>query len=286
MYSVAGISRQGFRKCVALKAKYKVVESQTIELVVQKRLRHKKMGSRSLFYACKIETMGINKFERLMAQNGLTILPKRKWIRTTTGLYEDSDVNLINGLEISNMNEVVVGDITYLILDRTTYYVFTLKDAYSKAIVGLFGSERMLAADAQMALKQLIRLRGKSEMNGLIHHTDAGSQYKSKLYKTTLAKCKIKMSISENCLQNGIAEQLNGILKNDYLEFEMIKNVKQLNRLLTKIKHLINNEKPVAELKYKTPMEFEKWIKSIPAAQRPKMKLFDFHKVESIGGAL
>ena len=218
--------------------------------------------------------MGINKFEKIVSRNGLSVVLKRKRIITTDGLYEKSDTNLINGLILNKINQVIAGDITYLILDHITYYIFTLKDMYSKRIVGLYGSDTMLAVNAVKTLKQVIKTR-KQSINGCIHHSDAGSQYKSKAYKKVLKTNKITMSIAEDCLQNGMAEQLNGVLKNSYMT-NGIKSVRDLNKKLNEIKRLINQERPVKALGYKTPVEFEQWLKTqqIP----PKIKLYDFIK--------
>ena len=90
----------------------------------------------------------------------------------------------------------------------------------------------------------------------------------------------MQRSIAEVCLQNGMAEQLNDVLKNNYLSDEKIETTSQFNRLLREIKKLINEERPVAALGYKTPVEFENWIKSVPVEQRPKVKLYDFNQRE------
>ncbi|HAT76929.1 MAG TPA: hypothetical protein DCS19_08795 [Flavobacterium sp.] len=232
------------------------------------------MGSRTMYYQLKIDYIGINKFEKIVKENGLTIQQKRKRIITTDGFYEKCDTNLINGLTLHYINQVIAGDITYLILKDKTYYIFTLKDMYSKRIIGLYGSDTMMATNAIITLKQAIKLRGK-DINNCIHHSDAGSQYKSIAYKNMLNKNQIKMSIAQNCLENGMAEQLNGVLKNDYI-IKDIKNVTDLNKQLKEIKRLINEEKPVKELNYKTPMEFEKWLQT--ANNPPKIELYDFTK--------
>ncbi|MGB0879406.1 MAG: transposase [Polaribacter sp.] len=172
------------------------------------------MGSRVMFHHLGIQTIGVNKFEKIVSRNGLCVVVKRKRIRTTNGCYQKSDTNLINGLVLNKINQVIAGDITYLILEQITYYIFTLKDMYSKRIVGLYGSDTMLSKNAIKTLKQVIKLRGKN-IAGCIHHSDAGSQYKSKAYKKILKTNNISMSIAENCLQNGMAEQLNGVLKNN-----------------------------------------------------------------------
>ena len=140
---------------------------------------------------------------------------------------------------------------------------------------------------AQCALEtfyQLLKVRKKENLQGMIHHTDAGSQYLSKAYKAELEKYGTRISIAKNCLENGSAEQLNGVVKNDYLINYEIRNVKHLNKILQKIKKLINEEKPVALLGYRTPIEFEKYIKGLSNKDRPKVVLFDFEAANETEG--
>jgi putative transposase len=251
-----------------------------IEKVKKVREKHKNMGSRVMYYYLDIKELGINKFEEIISKSGFGVKIRKKRIKTTNGIYEYLDKNLINGKVLNDINQVIAGDITYLILKDKNYYIFTLKDMYSKRIIGLYGSDNMLAINALKTMQQVTKLRGKNIYN-CIHHTDAGLQYKSLLYKNELRKNKMEMSIAENCLQNGMAEQLNGVIKNDYLEGK-VKNVKDLNRQLSKIKKLLNNERPVKELGYRTPIEFENWLKEITI--KPEIRLYDF--TDEGGGTL
>ena len=114
-------------------------------------------------------------------------------------------------------------------------------------------------------------------MLGCIHHSDAGTQYKSKIYKNLLVSCGLKMSIAGDCLENGMAEQLNGVLKNDYLDIT-IRNERHLNKKLKEIQWLINNERPVKALGYQTPIEFERSLDS--TENNKTIQLFDFEKVK------
>jgi transposase InsO family protein len=273
-YRANGFSRQFLYKKQKSEIKKGQEEQAIVSKVEEVRKKHKRMGSRVMFHHLKINFIGINKFEKIVSKNGLTIQVRRKRIITTDGLYEKFDTNLINGLILYKINQVIAGDITYLIIGDKTYYIFTLKDMYSKRIIGLYASENMMAINAIITLNQAIKLRGKDIYN-CVHHSDAGSQYKSIKYKKSLKKNNIRMSIAENCLQNGMAEQLNGILKNDYILNE-IKNLRDLNNQLKEIKRLINEERPVKELNYKTPVEFEKWLQI--TNNPPKMILYDFTK--------
>ncbi len=244
------------------------------------------MGSRSLYYCAKISEMpklGITKFENLMSEMGMTQKQKKKWIKTTIPVKHRYP-NLTNGLEITDINKVIVGDITYYYAGGQQYYIFTLKDLYSKRILGLYGSQNMYADCALETFKQIKEIRSEEQMEGMIHHTDAGSQYLSTIYKTELESNNIQISVSKNCLENGSAEQLNVVVKNDYLDNYDVRNVNHLNKVLQEIKRLVNEEKPVALLGYRTPVEFEKYINELHKDNRPKVKLYDFTEANKTEG--
>ncbi len=272
-----GFSRQFVYKKEQSEQNKQRLEEEIVSKVLKAREKHRTMGARMLYHYLNVTSIGINKFEQIVSRNGLSVAIKKKRIITTDGFYEEWDKNLINGLVLDDINQVIAGDITYFILKEETYYIFTLKDMYSKRIVGLYGSDTILSLNAIKTLGQVVKLRG-SNINECIHHSDAGSQYKSTAYKNKLRKHQLVMSIADNCLQNGMAEQLNGVLKNSYL-FKDIKNVNHLNKKLKEVKRLLNYERPIEALGYRTPVEFEKWIENI--ASKPKVKLYDFTKQET-----
>jgi len=137
IYEIAGVSKQAYHQQIRQRNKVNDKENLIINKVIKFRKRHSKMGSRVLFFTLNVKGIGINKFERLLSFKGLDAKHKRKRIVTTAGVYEDTDVNLIKGLAVNNINQVIAGDITYFQGGVKLFYIFTLKDAYSKSFVGL-----------------------------------------------------------------------------------------------------------------------------------------------------
>jgi transposase InsO family protein len=274
-YAAIGVTRQFLYKRKRRKEQIEEIVTPIVTLVQKKREQFKKLGSRRLFYLLNIENIGINRFEKIVSENNLTVKIKKKRIITTQGYYEEGDINLLNGKELNDINQVIAGDITYLKTHKITFYICALKDMYSKRIVGLYGSDNMLATTIIKALRQAIKLRGKG-IHGCIHHSDAGSQYKSHIYKDLIKQHHIVPSIAENCLQNGMAEQLNGAIKNDYM-LSNIRSVKELNKVLTHVKKTINEQIPVANLGYMTPVQYEEYLKTVPLPNRKIIKLYDFN---------
>lgn len=275
-YKAIGVTRQFLYKRKQRKEQIQQIVTPVLTLVKNLREKFKRMGSRRMFYNLNIQEVGINRFEKIVSEHNLTVVPKKRRIVTTQGYYEEGDINLLNGRILNDINQVIAGDITYLKTNKKSYYICTLKDMYSKRIVGLYGSDNMMATTIIKALRQAIKLRGKG-IHGCIHHSDAGTQYKSNIYKNLIKIHHIVPSIAENCLQNGMAEQLNGALKNDYMPSN-IKSVTELNKFLTQIKKTINEEIPVSSLGYMTPVQYEEYLKSTSLAGHKTIKLYDFNE--------
>jgi transposase InsO family protein len=271
---VCGMTRQGFKKSVLPKPS---MERQVCEIVKEARKVGRRMGARAIFHTYGVDFIGINKFEQIVAKEGLNVPAlKRRYVKTTQAVYEQEDKNLINGLVLNTPRQVIAGDITYVLLTNITYYIFTLKDAYSGLILALYATDNMKAEEALKALKEALKEDTLENFVNTIHHTDAGSQYKSNAYKNKLMKCGMKMSVAENCLENGMAEQLNGLVKNDYLTITHQTTLTQLRKQLKDIKHFLNNVRKVKLLGYKTPREFESEQIQLPKNQRVTKKLYDF----------
>jgi putative transposase len=62
-------------------------------------------------------------------------------------------------------------------------------------------------------------------------------------------------------LENPIAERINGILKEEYLDHYEISNLNQAKQQLTKAVNLYNNERPHMSLGNFTPSEIHQSIK-------------------------
>nr|MBK9652430.1 DDE-type integrase/transposase/recombinase [Bacteroidota bacterium] len=278
IYSIAGISRQGYFKQKQQQKKQMIIDDILSKKVAASRKKHPRMGSRSMYHQAPITEMGINKFEQWMSANNLTISVCKRRIVTTLKGPGKTYPNLIEGIIIDNINQVVAGDITYYQVHKKTYYIFTLKDLYSKRLVGIVGSDNLRALNSKKALRQFFKIRKGQSLKGMIHHTDAGSQYKASAYLAMQHKEGIRTSMAENCLQNGTAEQLNDVLKNHYLMFKAVKGIRQFQSQLAKIVKIINEDKPVEKLGYLTPIAFEKFIMDNPNAARPKFLMHKFDK--------
>lgn len=271
-----GISRQAYHKRLQ-KQNVKIGLYQSLEqLVLINRQVKSRAGLRTIYHKEKLYSLlGINQFEQQMSMRGFALKPYKSFIKTTDsrGHHYKFD-NLISGIEINNENQVIVGDITYYQNRSELYYIFQFQDFYTLEVKGLVGSNNMEGVNAEKCLRQVfIYNKQRKYKHYLILHTDGGSQYRSHKFQKMLSMAQIHPSHARNCLENGLAERENGILKNEYLVDYDIKNLNQLNSVLRKIKHQINELWPSKTLGYKTPKQYAQWIREMKVEDRPVKKV-------------
>lgn len=92
-----------------------------------------------------------------------------------------------------------------------------MTDAWSRKIVGYHVHESLHTRHVAAALK--MALVSRRTTSALIHHSDWGIQYCSQEYQALYQRYGVTCSMTDgyDCYQNALAEQVNGILKMEYL---------------------------------------------------------------------
>lgn len=163
--------------------------------------------------------MGRDALFDLLAFYGLQVKKrKRRHITTNSNHVFKKYPNLIKGVEPDRPNRIWVSDITYIRSGEEFQYLFLISDAYSKKVLGYRLAKTLDSVNAVNSLQDAITNTCKP-ISGLIHHSDRGIQYCSKEYIKLLNSHKIKVSMTENGdpRENPIAERINGILKEEYI---------------------------------------------------------------------
>jgi len=278
-YGLLGIRRQGFHKNLqAMLARQDLTVNIKSE-VVKYRGKDAHAGSLSLFHNLDIKSrygIGITKFSKLLSSMGLSLQPLRVRIITTQSCARSRQyTNLLNGLVVRGYGEVVVGDLTYVLRNQLRYYVFSLFDICSARMLGIWGSNRMRAEDAAPAMEQWLDLRGEQNVAQSIHHTDGGGQYFSDLYLNRLQPLKVRMSVAQDCLQNGYAEQRNGLLKHHLFTYGY-SDLKSFRAKLKAIELFYNYRRKQKRLGWRTPVAYEQYLDGLSETQRPSLFLHRF----------
>lgn len=206
------------------------------------------------------EPCGVARAARLLKTQGLrAIQPKSFHPRTTQSRHTlGYSPNLLAGREApTRINEVWVGDITYIRLKRTGFgYLSLLMDLYSRRIVGWEFSESMTEPLVLSSLRSAIVSRQPPA--GLIHHTDRGGQYAGKRYRGVLRRAGMAQSMSgaDNCYDNAFQESCFGTLKTE-LELDEYEDAAAAVRELSSYITYYNVDRRHSSLGYLTPTEFE-----------------------------
>ena len=164
--------------------------------------------------------------ERLMREAGLAGVRRGARRRTTvadlTALRPPDRVDRV--FRADRPNRLWVVDFTYASTWQQTAYTAFVIDVFSRRIVGWRCASSMpteLPLDAlEMALHT--RQRSGEQVAGLVHHSDAGSQYTSIRYTSRLADAEALPSIGSvgDSYDNALAESTIGLYKTECVNFE------------------------------------------------------------------
>lgn len=199
---------------------------------------------------------------KTMQKHGLTRKKKRFRICTTDSNHGlRTYPNLIKSIKVVRLNQVWVGDITYIhFANGETAYLATLLDRLSRKCIGWQLSRN---TDAQLCLDALIMAlndRQDTNLAGLTHHSDQGVQYASNEYIAKLEKHSIRISMSRrgNPYDNAHAESFFKTIKyeevymDEYQSFsDAYQNIKHF------IEEVYNKKRLHSSIGYKPPAEFE-----------------------------
>jgi putative transposase len=119
--------------------------------------------------------------ERLMAQLGLTGITRGKTPRTTIADEKAArPADLVDrNFAASAPNRLWVADFTYVATRSGTVYVAFVIDVFSRRVIGWKTATAMTTPLVLDALEMALwtrRKQGVTDLTGLVHHTDAGSQ--------------------------------------------------------------------------------------------------------------
>lgn len=236
-----------------------------IEYVRQIRKESPRIGCAKLFVMCRtyfgdLFCIGRDSFYTILRQSGLMLRIKRtRRCRTTNSghgypLYP----NLIREFVPTAINQLWVCDITYIWTNKGFCFLSLVTDAYSHKIRGYSLAPTLAFRYTEQALDMAIgSIQG--DLSRLIHHSDRGFQYAYSSYTDKLKKHHISISMTENPdpLENAIAERVNGILKQEWLNGYEFTDMEHVRAVLEPAIQFYNNKRPHASIDYLTPQQAE-----------------------------
>jgi transposase InsO family protein len=200
--------------------------------------------------------LGRDRFEAFCFENGFKVSVKRSFQRTTNSLGVTRFKNLLEGIELTGVNQAWASDITYYRIGERFHYLTFIMDLYSRMIVG-FSVSTDLSTHSTTIPALEIALRDRKIGQGLIFHSDGGGQYYCREWLQITKKNGIQNSMCESPYDNARAERINGIIKNDYLVGYGPSTFRELDKMTAKAVTKYNREKPHGSLQNISPYRFE-----------------------------
>jgi len=198
---------------------------------------------------------------RLMRELGLRARVSRLY-RRSPALHKffakTGNVRLEEPLPM-RMDQIWVGDITYLRLGKQWRYLAAVMDLFSRRIIGWTVARTRAVSVSLRALKRAIALRDPKP--GLIFHSDRGIEYSAYDYQAFLRSRGIVPSMNRprNCQDNAHMESFFHSLKAELTHQRIFTSDAELNAALaTYIDRFYNQKRIHSSLGYHSPVEYER----------------------------
>ena len=255
-----GHSRQAYYQRVRYNYKQFISQEIILQVVQKKRKLMPKIGGRKIYTLLRQELpeeliIGRDSLFDLLRDNGL-LVKKRKIRAVTTNSHHwlRKYPNLIVGFNPTSANQIWVSDITYVITKDGFKYLSLITDAYSRKIIGWELADSLEAIHSLKALKMAIKQLPKG-VKDVYHHSDRGVQYCSDMYVKELKRHNFLISMTESGdpRDNAIAERVNGILKDEWINDMSFISIKDAKKMISRVIRTYNGDRPHLSINMFTP---------------------------------
>jgi transposase InsO family protein len=207
--------------------------------------------------------VGKERVQKLMQQHGIRARAKRKYKATTDSRHSlPVAPNLLaRQFNPGAPNAVWSSDLTYIATNEGWLYLAVVIDLFSRQVVGWSMKPHMRAQLVADALRMAWFRRQPVE--GLILHSDRGSQYCSCEFQGLLSGYGMRSSMSRrgDCWDNAVTESLWGSLKVARLHGRRFTTRRQAMDEVIDWLAFYNHRRLHSTLGYVSPMQFERaWL--------------------------
>jgi putative transposase len=201
-----------------------------------------------------------NTVARLMKTHGIRAKAVRRFVRTTDSRHSLPVAENLLGRDFAppGPNVAWSADITYIPTADGWLYLAVVEDLFSRRVVGWSMDETMTSRLAVGALDMAVRRRLPGE--GLLAHSDRGSQYASDHYQRLLSRHGITCSMSRraDCWDNAPMESFFASLTTELVHgADFATRAEARAAIVEYIEVFYNNQRRHSSLGYVSPAEYE-----------------------------
>ena len=261
MCELARVSRASYYRWLQPPEEDRDEEMKLRSAIQQGSLDHRFYGYRRIAALLRQQgwTVNTKRVRRLMNEDGLLAIRRRKFVATTDSEHQMRIYpNLAASLELTDVNQLWVSDLTYIRLGEEFVFLAVVLDAYSRRVVGWSVGESLTSQLALAALETAIQER--KPRPGLVHHSDRGSQYASHIYTGKLESIGALASMSRpgRPWENGKCESFMRTIKKEEIDARSYRNREELERNIEEfIARDYNQVRLHSALGYRSPQDFE-----------------------------
>jgi transposase InsO family protein len=203
----------------------------------------------------------VNWVAKLMRGAGISAKTKRRFVRTTDSNHTLPVAENVLGRQfgVVEPNAVWVADVTYIPTGEGWVYLAAVEDLFSRAVVGWSMAATMTSRLVVDALAMAVSSRRPGE--GVLAHSDRGSQYASEHYQRVLTGEGIVCSMSRrgNCWDNAPMESFFASLKKELVHREEYATREEAKASIFEyIEVFYNRVRRHSSLGYVAPAEYER----------------------------
>ena len=207
------------------------------------------------------------KVHRIMLWNGLLCRRHKHFrIGTTDSRHRYRKYpNIAKDITTTDINKVIVGDVTAYDIKGKDHYCATLMDRHNHEVIGRAVSDKN---DTELVLAALENAYyNRPNLKGCIHHTDADVRYCSDEYIKRVADFGMQISMCVgNAYENAHAESFNKTLKRQEINISEYSSKEESAESIFRFIDLYNSYRPHSSIGGMTPVEFRLSQKSITKA--------------------